>query len=322
MTPGAPTDLGRVTALAPLPPLDGPAGLKAVVLLSGSVRATDLSRSVGRSLLDLPLAEDETVLSLWQKHVASLSSSLGLGPIPVRVVINRSGLVPATGSGSTAAPIHVEHDKSELRGTGGALRDAAQGYDDSDRILVASGAQVLTERLADVAGLLLAGNHDVSILAHDDGTPSGLFAARCGCLCDIRPAGFVDFKEQVLPRLAASGHSIHAVRRTHASGIPIRTLDGYISALRAHHRLKQGRPVAYDPFEEDWSPTFSLVERGARVDPGATIHDSAVLAGAFVASGAVVVRSVVCPGASVPAGATIADQIVGAQLRERGAPGP
>jgi hypothetical protein len=310
--------------------------LRAVVLLAGSVRATELSRSIGRSLLDLPLSATETVLSLWQRHVESLAQSVGNAPLPVqrhveslaqsvgnaplpvRVVLSRSGPSPTMiVSEVSCAHVSIEQDRSEFRGTGGVLRDLAEPYGPDDLLLVANASQVLTEPLPQLTADLLAGDADVSLIAHDDGTPSGVSIVRCGALAAIRGDGFVDFKEQVLPRLVAAGHSIRVVRRARASGLPVRTLDGYLAGVRAYTRLAEGRPIAHDPFEEDWSPTFALIEKGAEVPAGATVHDSVVLKGGSVASGAVVVRSIVCPGSRVSAGATVADQIVGGRVRER-----
>jgi hypothetical protein len=317
MTTGTPISVGRIQALHGLPVIGAEMSLRAVVLLAGSVRATELSRSIGRSLLDLPLTNSETVLTLWQKHVAAIAHRLGGGELPVRVILNRSGVHPRSGVAAVGAPLSIEQERSEFRGTGGVLRDLCDPYTDSDRLLVANAAQILTEPMDAIVPDLIAGNADVSLVAHDDGTPSGLTVVRCGALASVRQGGFVDFKEQVLPRLAGAGHSIRVVRRSRASGLPVRTLDGYLAGLRAYTRLLEGRPVAHDPFEEDWSPTFALIEDGAQVARGATIHDSVILKGAAVGAGAVVVRSVICPGARVAPGATIADQIVGTQTRER-----
>ncbi|MEX2217580.1 MAG: hypothetical protein WD749_02375 [Phycisphaerales bacterium] len=315
-------ELGRLAALRPFPALGAPMGLRAVVLLAGSVRESELSRGVGRSLLDLPIAAGQNILAHWHAHVERLATRLGQATLPLRVVINRKGHAPGVGPNSARFPLTIEQDRSEYRGTGGVLRDLTESYEESDRILVASAAQVLTEPLDDLAADLVAADDDVALMAHEDGTPSGLFVVRCGALTDIRSGGFVDFKEQVLPRLASEGQSIRVLRRDLPGAIPVRTLDGYMAAVRAIARLAACRPMAHDPFEEDWAPTFSLVEGGAAVSPGATIHDSVVLAGGTVGGGAVVVRSVVCPGGSVRPGMTVADQIVTPGMREQKGPRP
>jgi hypothetical protein len=316
MTSGV-TDTGRVAAIDRIAGATLGSGFRAVILLAGSVRATELSRGVERSLLDLPIAGGETVLSQWHAQVAALATRLEIPSLPVRVIINRTGAVPRPVAPTARTTLSIEQERSEYRGTGGVLRDVAECYGEHERVLVANAAQVLTGSLVEIASELLADDADISLVAHDDGTPSGLVMVRCGVLTAIRPSGFVDFKEQVLPRLAAAGRSIRVFRRSRPTGIPVRTLDGYLSGLRAHTRLRSGRSAVHDPFDEDWSPTFSLVEDGAHVAPRATIHDSVVLAGGRVGSGAVVVRSVVCPGGMVRPGDTVADQIVASSARER-----
>src|SRR6185436_4056517 len=47
--------------------------LRAVVLLGGSVRATELSASVGRSILDLPVDEGGSILNHWLMHAAEFA---------------------------------------------------------------------------------------------------------------------------------------------------------------------------------------------------------------------------------------------------------
>lgn len=291
------------------------AHLKSVVLLGGSVRPSDLSRSIDRSLLDLPVEPGRSVLALWQEHVEALAAASGIASLPVRVLIDRSGLEPTLPAQGPRAPISVERDAAEFRGTGGILRDLAADYGPGDLLLVANAAQILIEPLSSLAADLMSPNASVSLIGHRDGTPGGLFLVRCSALTTAGNVGFLDFKEQFLPRLAGAGHDVRVVAREHASGLPVRTLDGYLAGLRAYYRLRAGRTTAAGAFAEDWSPTFSLVEPGARVASGATVHDSVVLSGGSVEEGAVVVRSVVSPGGLVQRGQTIAGRIVASRDR-------
>jgi NDP-sugar pyrophosphorylase family protein len=295
------------------------ARLRAVVLLAGSVRPSQLSRGIGRSLLDLPVDEATSVGSLWHTHGADLAERAGLPALPLRILIDREGAEPRLPALNGGVEFRVERDQNELRGTAGVLRDAAMDYARDDLVLVANGAQVLVEPLAELAADLIATRADVALLAHQDGTPVGIFLVSCAVLDGIRDVGFLDFKEQVLPKLAASGRRIAVVRRAHATGYPVRTLDGYLSGLRAWRHRRSGVPGASDPFREDWSPSFSIQQKGAAVDASATIHDSVVLDGGRVERNAVVVRSVVCPGGVVRAGEIVADQIVGRGREDRGA---
>ncbi len=285
-------------------------GLKGIVLLAGSVRPGDLSRGVERSLLDLPVEAGRSVLSLWQTAAEGWASEVGLPSLPIRTVIDQTSREPAAPAPTVRIPITVEREAAEFRGTGGLLRDLAQAYSPDDLLLVGNGAQILIEPLRTLAADLFSAHASVAIIAHRDGTPSGLFLVRCSVFESVGEIGFLDFKEQLLPRLAAAGHAIRVIQREHAAGFPVRTLDGYLSGLSAYHRLKAGAPVLRDPFSEQWAPTFSIVETGAHVDPSATVHDSVILSGATLQRGAAVVRCVVCPGATVRAGQTVADRII------------
>jgi hypothetical protein len=283
---------------------------RALVLLAGSVRPSNLSRSIGRSLLDLPVEEELSVLQLWEAEAGRVARAAETPELPVRVVLDRSSSKPTRHESSEAIRLSLEQEQHEYRGTGGVLRDVALPYEADDLLLVASAGQILVEPLLNLAVELLTDCADVSLLGHDDGTPGGVFALRCGVLSEVRDIGFLDFKEQVLPRLAGLGQSVRVVRRATATGYPVRTLDSYLAGLRAYHRLKSGRSVSADAFAEDWRPTFSVVEKNSRVDSQATIHDSVVLDGGVVERGAVVVRSIVCPGGVVRANQTVAGQIV------------
>jgi hypothetical protein len=305
------------TMTTPSPNLRAETPLRAVVLLAGSVRSGQLSKGVDRSLLDLPVRDGTSVLSAWQAEAESLAG--GLGSLPVRVVIGQSGKEPTVAATGSRAAITIEREQAELRGTGGLLHDLAQAYSPDDLLLVGNGAQVLVEPLDALARELLSVGGSVAIVAHRDGTPSGLFLVRCSVFASVGAVGFLDFKEQLLPRLAGAGHEIRVVHRDYATGHPVRTLDGYLAGLRAVHRRLKGMAAEPDPFAEDWEPTFAVVEPGAGVDASAVIHDSVVLSGAMVERNAVVVRSLVCPGAVVRAGRTVADQIVTAERAGRGA---
>lgn len=289
--------------------------LRAMILLGGGVRSSDLSRGAGRPILDLPVEPGRSLLDAWSAEAASLAEAVGARDLPVRVLIDAQAPRPGARPGRPRGGLVVEHDRSELRGTGGVLRDACAAYGDDDLVLVANAHQLLLEPLVALARDLAAPRADAALIAHDDGAPVGVMLVRAGVTRSIRDHGFVDFKEQVLPRLTAT-HDVRAVVRPRATAVAVRTLDGYIDALRAHHRRLAGLPGSPDDFAEDWVSTFSLVEPGAGVDTSARIHDAVVLAGARVEARAVVVRSLVPGGARVRSGQTVSDEIVtGAEAR-------
>ncbi len=285
------------------------ARLRALVLLGGSVRPSPLMQLSGRSVLDLPMDDNGTVLSHWINSAADLAKSIGLEKLPVRVMVNQNTPEPTNPGPKHYGAFRVERDASDFRGTGGVLRDLANDYADDDLILMANAAQILLDPLPTIVAAMTRKAGDISVISHDDGTPSGLMLIACKTLRNIADAGYVDMKEQALPQIALN-HEVRVVKRRRPTGLPIRTLEDYVQALRFHHRRRQGKPIVADPLAEDWSPAFALVELGAKVDASARIHDSIVLAGSVVEAGAVLVRTLVCPGQVVRRDKTVVDQLV------------
>jgi hypothetical protein len=208
----------------------------------------------------------------------------------------------------------VETDPSELRGTGGVLRDLAQEYDDDDVLLVANAAQLLVAPLHELASDAAARGGEVTVAANSDGTPSSLSLLSCRALRQLPEVGFVDLKEQGLS-LMASKFEVTTLWRSSAYGLPIRTPRDYLSALRAHHRMAAGASAHEEAFGERWQWTFGLAERGASVDPDAKLHDAVVLRGGRVAAGALVADSIVCGGGVIRARETVVGRLSSAAGR-------
>jgi hypothetical protein len=285
--------------------------LRAVVALAGTLRPSVLAGSIGRSLLDLPLAADQSVLGHWQEQVADLGRCLGITPLPLRLLVNPGAMQPKV-SPSTAegvVPLRIEEDRGPFRGTGGVLRDLANDYAPLDVIAVINGPQVLLRPLSEVLVRLAQPQAEVAIASYDDGTPGGIMLLRPSALELIPEAGFVDLKEQALPYIAGH-HRVAVVRWGIPAGLPIRTLGDYIQALHRRQQVPAAAPERPDAFSEQWRTTFSIVEAGATVHPTANIHDSVVLAGGRVERDAVVAKCVVVPGGVVPAGTLATDRVV------------
>jgi hypothetical protein len=285
--------------------------LKAVVLLGGSVRPSRLTTAIRRSILDLPLEDGQSILSHWREQALELRRTIGgaIDHLSVRVMVDRLSPRPKCPPPGDDVTVLVERDLSPYRGTGGLLRDLATQYRDDDLLLIANAAQALVTPLPELAVSLGEMGSDVSLICHTDGTPCGLMLVRCGALRQIAAGGYVDMKEQALPQIAKS-HNVTHLYQTRSSGLPVRNLDEYISALQKRHRLSLGTPLPEDPFAEDRRPTFAIIEQGARIERGARILDSVVLKGAAVDAGALVVRSIVCPGGTLAGGETAIDSLV------------
>ncbi len=283
--------------------------LRGLILLGGSLRPTSLSTSIGRSILDLPVDERGSILQHWCLQAADLAKAAALDSLPIRVLVDQVSPQPVSLAASGPCPIRVEQDRSEYRGTGGVLGDLANEYGKDDLVLIANAAQIMLDPLTAIATALDRCQGEVSLVAHEDGTPGGLMLLNGAALRLIPQGGFVDMKEQALP-LIASHIEVGVVHRRRPTGLPIRTLDDYINALRQHHGRREGKRPSTDPLAEGWRPIFSVIEPGAVVDPLARIHDSVVLAGGRVEAGAVLVRSVVCPGGTLRKDHQAVDQFI------------
>lgn len=281
--------------------------MQALVLLGGNVRASSFGQAIERSILDLPVEKDLTLLGMWQGHAAQIVREWGLERLPMRLMLDREAIEPAAAVAQNGVVLSIERDPYAFRGTGGVLRDLADAYRDDDYLLVANAGQLLNDSLSKLVAELAERGGDVAVMAHRDGTPSGLMLVKCGSLRVLPTNGFIDMKEQALPLIARS-HRVEVVQKETASGLVIRNVQDYIGALRRHHQRLAGIDEEMGAFAEDWRPAFEIVESGARAE-GARIHDSVVLKGARVEAGAVIVRSVVCNGSWVRKGSMVADDV-------------
>ena len=292
--------------------------LKALILLGGKVRPTPFSVGCGRPALELPVADGERLMDFWLRQAEGVARLAGIERLPVRVIVS-DALDEPSARQSNAGDLEqrpfgaytVERDVSAFRGTGGVLHDLAADYADDDLLLVCNAGQLLVDALPVVARALAHKGADVAVIAHEDGTPSGVTLLRVATLRGINPVGFVDFKEQALPKIAKT-FAVRAVKCRRPTAVSVRSTDAYIAALQQHHAKLAGRSrgVVRGPLEENFAKHFAVVEPGADVDASAYLHDAVVLRGARVESGATVVRSVVCEGTVVPRGARIVDSLV------------
>lgn len=281
--------------------------LAAVVLLAGSVRQSEIASVAQRSLLDLPIRSGHTLGHYWTDAVGTFRSGCRRLDLPLLVTANSISLFPASIASDDTTIVRM--DVNEPRGSGGALRDALAGFDPASRVLIAPGHALPRGDLLDVLGLLARANADIVIHADAARMPTGFLLLRCGVLAGVAVNGFADLKEQVLPQLA-SRFDVRVVRDGHPSPLAIRSLAGYIHALRS---VLSVTPGIDDAFTEEWRSAFSIAEDGSTVHPTARLHDSVVLKGGRVGAGALVVRCLVGPGGSVAAGEAVFDKLIGSK---------
>lgn len=316
-----------------------PAGLTAVLLLAGGSRRPELASS-GRSPLALPLADGEVVLG---RLLAGLGGGGGGEPAVagrpggtdvvagggaseggnVRLLTGAEGLLWPSGWVWRWPWVRVESDPRALRGTGGVLMDATLRYPAEAWVLVVQAAQVRTEPLAETAERLMAAakrgvasgggavatEASVVISTDEAGSPDGVMLMRCGALRQLKPVGFVDFKEQALAELA----KVHRVVASRGAGrsVGVRTLRQYIEAVAMTAGAAERDPLG--ELDPSTAGRFRLVESGGVVEEGALLVDSVVLRGGVVESGGVVRRGLVGPGGRVRRTAVVVERLVGGE---------
>jgi hypothetical protein len=283
-----------------------PKKLAAMILLGGWVRPKQLSKIGGRSLLDLPVDAERSLLAHWLTEAGLLFRAWNANQLHVRILLDQTSPKPALPVVPEYITLALEHDPSEFRGTAGVLHDACTHYHDDDLVLVANASQILFWPLAQLVTCLDSLDAGVAMAAHSDGTPVTLMLLRCGCLRDLPPVGYCDLKEQALP-LIRKRYDIKVAMFSHLVCQGIRTRESYVEALRTLH----GRAAA-DPLEENWRSEFQICEAGATVGRGVRLHNSVVLRGAVIGRDAVLVRSVVFPGAVVSPGSLLVDKLISA----------
>lgn len=271
--------------------MSGASPVGQVLLFAGTVRATPLLKAAGRNVLDLPLFDGQTVGTRWAHARDALCEALGLSPA-LRVLTDHNSPKPASMPQGGAS---IEPDDVAFLGTGGVLRAAATGVE--GMMLVTTGGSVLTTPLPEVVSQLLDLNADVALLAEHDGTPTGVMLVSAAVMRAAPGGGYLDFKEQYLPKIADRYRvRVAFASRGERACLPIRNREQYLEAL--------GHLSGHAPFQ--------IVEAGAEVSPSARLRDAVVLSGARLGANAVVARSVLGPGAAVAAGQVLTDRAVGA----------
>ena len=290
--------------------------VRSVVVLCGAVTRTPLARSIGRSLVDLPLTEGTT---LADRHVAgalTFAERWGLPSLAVRFLVDVDSPTPREHADAGVVRSVVEQDASPIRGVAGILADATRGSDPGEFVVVINGAQLFRRPLDELIDLMIRKESDVTMAASAEGTPVGIWLVRCGVLRSVRDVGYIDLKEQALPEWLGRW-KVSVVETQRAYALRTRNITEYLGAVRLHSQGERaGTSIDEDPYREEWERSFAVVEPGAEVREGARIHDSVVLAGATVGRGAVVVRSVVCPGGTVPAGGRCVGRVLAGRGRE------
>lgn len=285
----------------------------AVVLLAGGLKPSPLVQAVGRSVLDLNLTPDRTLLELW---VAALDGPLWPASRAPKVYVVCGGNTPNPEPPTIGGGLDVviQHDRKTFRGPAGAVLDVTEDLAPGDTILVAEGHRTPLDSIDDFLLAHASGGADASVAVNPDGSPAGVYALRRRTLDQVTRVGFMDLKEQWLNKAVSTGVRVRALRLPAPGSLPLRTREQFLFAAMslsgAETRDRLPACTILDPSRANEQAPFRVLAAGGCIGPGAVVVDSVIMPEAEVGAGAVVVRSLVCPGAKVQPGAEVVDAVV------------
>lgn len=279
-----------------------------VVVMAGGFSPPPLAEAAGCSPLDLFVSADQTVCDRWIEATRALGAVAEIEDM--LCICGGSTPAPARSLGA----LRVIADESDYRGPAGSLRDALGRTPSASLILVAEAARICNADLRSLLDGHVAGGAAVTVVAHADRSPAGLYLFGRATLDLVPHKGFMDLKEQWLGKVLEAGVPVAVHTIPNGSCPPIRTRGEYIRAVVAaspHTRA--------DPTDSSLEPrtlvgarrTRSIVCRGAEVADEAVVVDSVVMPGAVVEPEALVIRSLVCPDTRVAAADTVIDSVLG-----------
>ena len=292
------------------------------VLLAGTLAPSSLREASGVPTLCLPMGASGTLLDAWLAVIDELDVCS-----EVRVIVNSTedveslmSVLPRRHRTQRGRRIRVVAEPASWRGAAGTIFDATTDLPDDASILVvesnslppASVVPIVNSLTDDLAGL---------VAVADNNQPAGIYVFRMAALQATPRVGYVDMKEQLIPRLAGSGAKLGPVHVNHCC-IRVRDRRSYLAAVRESLAAAESAPSASRVSPEAAVSGSAIIagvcviEDGVVVEDGAVVHDSVVLAGATIGGGAILSRSIVAPLTRVAPRAKIIRGVVGQDTAE------
>jgi len=323
-----------------------------VLLLAGGLRPSPLASACGASVLTLPVGTEGTLLAHWAavfrdvlvrddaearvcicvrpdqvEGLRTLVASL-LEPSrpPITTLPSAKATPEASGVPLSGHSFELFPDQAAYRGPAGVVRDATRDLPKDANVLIIEASRLALTPIRPLIEAHFAARSDATVGINPDASPAGLFVLRVEALDQVSDVGFVDLKEQFLPKLVAAGKDVRVFLLAPPAMGAFRTRPEFLAAVLSSEQATSDHPVARAA-----APGPVALALDAFVDPTAYVAHSVIGPGARVESGAVVVRTIVMARAVVPAGASISDAVVtlagvikdegSAQERQRGRQG-
>ncbi|MEL6498768.1 MAG: hypothetical protein AAF937_06520 [Planctomycetota bacterium] len=292
-----------------------PPDIAGCVLLAGGLVPSPLVESAHQPSLELSLTARQTVFERWCDVLfdATVGDSDPSRRPSLRVVHSGPPYRPRRDFADPRFDVITQEEPGSFRGPGGVLRDVTEGFNDSDILLVAEAARYIAGGLGQFLSDWARTSPDVLIACHPGGEPAGVMLIRRGSLELVPNEGFMDVKEQWLPKVVRAGLKVWTSETRDFHPHPLRTREQFLraSAIAAGlPQTEQAEPVLGPPRVLGTGIDKSRVAETAQVAPGAVIADAIIMPGAVIGADAIVVRSIVCPDAVVEPNEEVVDRIV------------
>lgn len=271
------------------------------VVLAGGLKASPLQAACPISVLDLPLAPGETVMSALLHRVAEVAEAIGQC---VETVVVYGPPVPAPREYRAPAGItmRVLEETRRWRGAAGVMRDACEHFLSDADILVLEGARWFGTPLVPLIEQHRRSSSSATVAQLPDDSPAGVYVLSSSTLSLIPTKGFMDFKEQFLARIMSTSGAAKVHGLKSPGSLALRTRADLLAASHAAGGRTKGG---------------SLVDPDAVVDPSAHVLDSVVMAGAHIGEGAILARSIALHGGRLLPWSEVTDAVVGPTAANR-----
>lgn len=271
------------------------------IVLAGGLRPSRLIEHTGIATLDLDLGPGVRVLDHW---VELLHDALG-EDAPILVVPSRSCPLPDLSDTSA----RLVDEAGDYRGPAGVIRDVASQAGGDGPVMVVEAARGVLGSLRGLVRSHVAHGALATVGRNPDSSPAGVYLLERSAIDMVPRRGFMDLKEQLLPRVREVG-SVRVFDLKAPGALPLRTRRQFLDAvswLSRGHGGESATSIWWTPS----SGTWRVIGERAHIDDGAQVVDSVVMRDARIGARSLVARSIVCPGSVVPAGTRVVDSVVG-----------
>ena len=230
-----------------------------VHILAGGISPPPVAQTSGKRMWAMALTPETTVLDHWMARL----HDLGVGEPPATKLLISEPLVPTERAFVRCRGVQPIVDTEDFRGPAGALRDACEGLNEEDVILVCELSRAALCPLNGVIETHTARANDVTVAANPDGSPAGVYA--------------ITVESPGVPSLRTARHFVEALRL-------INERSEVVVRERTPHRNKASEGGPRSSLENNRGPGEAPTVRTGLIPDGSIKTPSGVVDGSHTGS--------------------------------------